>query len=180
MRRYAYIRCRLVGGVSSVAAVGPILGGFLITYFNWRYGFGMEVLVVMAMIRAAPKILEFPGTISWRDLDIWGTVLSAAGLFLAVLGILQLNNVYNQYLVPYLIITGLIAFYLWQERIIKQNKSPLLDINLLKIRIFFSGGLVRFVDSIGLAGIIFIIPVFMGTVVDSDAFTIGLSLLPLQ
>ncbi len=173
----------LVGGVSSVAAaIGPILGGFLTTFLSWRYGFGMEVVVVIVMLLAGPRLLKFPSSLSWRDLDIWGAILSAGGLFLLVLGILQLNNINRWYLVPYLIISGLIllaVFYMWQKRRMEQNKSPLFDINLLKVRIFLSSGIVRFIGSVGLAGIIFIIPVFMGTVVDSNAFMIGLSLLPL-
>ncbi|MCE5213973.1 MAG: MFS transporter, partial [Methanobacterium sp.] len=119
---------------------------------------------------------------SWGELDIWGVVLSATGIFLVVLGILQLNNTDNWYLVPYLIILGLVlllTFYLWQKRRIKQDKNPLLDINLLKIKIFFTGGFIRVIGSMGMAGIIFIIPVFIGMVVDGNAFIIGLSLLPL-
>ncbi len=173
----------LVGGVSSVAAaVGPILGGLLTTFLSWRYGFGVEVLMVMIMLITAPKILEFPSTLSWRDLDIWGSVLSAIGIFLVVLGILQLNNIYNWFLAPYLLITGavfIVAFYLWQKDRIRKNKSPLFDINLLKIRIFSAGSLVRILSNMGLAGVIFIIPVFIGTVIDGNAFIIGLSLLPL-
>ncbi len=173
----------LIGGVSSVAgAIGPILGGFLTTFLSWRYGFGMEFIMVVLMLIAAPRILEFPPTIYWADLDIWGVVLSATGLFLVVLGILQLNNVNNWYLVPYLIIIGillLVVFYLWQNRRIKQKKTPLIDINLLKNRIFSAGGFIRIIGSVGMAGVIFIIPVFIGTVVDGNAFIIGLSLLPL-
>lgn len=173
----------LVGGISSIAAaIGPLLGGFLTSFLSWRVGFGIEVLIVIVMVIAAPKIIEFPITISWKDLDILGSILSALGIFLVVLGILQLNNVNDWYLFPYLTITGIIlllTFFWWQKKRISQNKSPLLDIKLLKIKTFSVGNLVKLIANIGMAGVIFIIPVFMGTVVDSNAFMIGLSLLPL-
>jgi len=156
------------GVIAVAAAVGPILGGFLTTFLSWRYGFAMEVFIVLAMIISTPKIMEFPPTISWSDLDIWGSILSAAGIFIVVLGILQLNNLKNWYLVPYILVIGIIlllAFYFWQNRKIEQNKSPLLDINLLKIRVFPAGSLIRLIGNMGVAGIIFIVHVFLESVV---------------
>jgi len=164
------------------AAVGPLLGGFLITFFSWRYGFAMELIIVIAILSSSKLLIESPVPMKWHDLDILGALLSAAGIFLIVLGILTLNDMTNWQIVPFLIIPGLvmlIVFYFVQERRIKNKKEPLVDVSLFKNRVFTLGNLARILGNTGVAGLVFIIPVFMQTVLESNALVTGIALLPL-
>ena len=49
----------IMGGMNAMAmAVGPLIGGFLTTYFSWRWAFRLEVLVllgVLLMLRVIPR-----------------------------------------------------------------------------------------------------------------------------
>lgn len=164
------------------AAVGPLLGGFLITFFSWRYGFAMELIIVIAILSSSKLLKESPASMKWHDLDILGALLSAAGIFLVVLGILMLNDMTNWHIVPFLIIPGLImliGFYFVQNRRIKNKKEPLVDISLFKNIIFTLGNVARILGNIGVAGLVFIIPVFMQAVLGANALITGLALLPL-
>jgi MFS family permease len=86
-------RARYFGVVSGAgglgAAAGPLIGGLITTGISWRASFGLQVLVVAAIIWLARDIAD-PGPAQPRPrFDLTGAVLSALGLFFAVLGLLQ-------------------------------------------------------------------------------------------
>lgn len=139
----------------------------------------MEVLIIVLMLIFSNKLIKITPTLTWKDLDIWGSLLSVSGIFLLVLGILELNNLKRWDLSIYTLILAiiiLIIFYWWQKKRIKQGLYPLLDINLFKRRKFKLGSFIKVIDSLGSAGVNFVIPVFILTVMDGTAFTAGLAL----
>jgi MFS family permease len=86
-------RARYFGVVSGAgglgAAAGPLIGGLVTSAISWRASFGLQVLVVAWIILLARKITE-PAVSGRRPrFDVTGAVLSAAGLFFLVLGLLQ-------------------------------------------------------------------------------------------
>ena len=79
----------LVMGAGAIAvAVGPLIGGFATTYFSWRWVFVGEVVVVIGILALARRVKDTPPE-ARRRFDLAGAVLAAAGLGLAVLGILR-------------------------------------------------------------------------------------------
>jgi MFS family permease len=86
-------RARYFGVVSGAgglgAAAGPLIGGLVTSAVSWRASFGLQVLVVAWIILLARKIND-PAPAGPRPrFDLTGAVLSAAGLFFVVLGLLQ-------------------------------------------------------------------------------------------
>jgi len=69
-------------------AVGPLIGGLATTYFSWRWVFVGEVVVVLLILVLARRVQDAPVE-RHPDLDLVGATLSAAGLGLAVLGVLK-------------------------------------------------------------------------------------------
>jgi len=103
--------------------LGPILGGFITTWYSWRYGFAMEVLIIVFMLIYSRKLIKINPILTWKDLVIWGALLSVSGIFLLVLGILELNNLKRWDLAIFTIILAmfiLITFYWWQKKKINQ------------------------------------------------------------
>ncbi len=124
---------------SGAGTIGPIIGGFLTTYYSWRYAFGLELIIVLVIVLFSREISSFPPTMKWTDLNVVGAINSASGIFLFVIGILLLNNPKNWNIAPYPIIIGillLIIFYFYQKNRINHNKEPLVDITLFKDRGF--------------------------------------------
>ena len=69
----------LVAAAAAIAiAVGPVIGGFMTTYFSWRYVFAGEVIVVIAILFLARRAADEP--VGKRPhLDLAGVVVSSAG-----------------------------------------------------------------------------------------------------
>ena len=72
----------------SRSPLGPLIGGFATTYFSWRWVFAGEVFVVVVILVLARRIQDAPVE-ARRQLDLVGAALSAAGLGLAVFGVLR-------------------------------------------------------------------------------------------
>jgi MFS family permease len=86
-------RARGFGVVSAAAGVGaaagPLIGGLITSAISWRASFLLQVLVVAFIIFLSRRI-DDPGVQGERPrFDLVGAILSAAGLFFIVLGILQ-------------------------------------------------------------------------------------------
>ena len=86
-------RARYFGVVSGAgglgAAAGPLIGGLVTSAISWRASFGLQVLVVAWIIVLARKITDPARPGPRPRFDLTGAVLSAAGLFFVVLGLLQ-------------------------------------------------------------------------------------------
>ena len=85
-------RARYFGVISGAAglgaAAGPLIGGFVTTVFGWRASFVLQVLVIATIIWLARGLTDPPRDRPAPRFDVVGAVLSAAGLFFVVLGIL--------------------------------------------------------------------------------------------
>jgi MFS family permease len=80
----------LVSGAGGLgAAAGPLIGGLVTSAISWRASFGLQVLVVAWIAVLARKIADPARPGPKPRFDLTGAVLSAAGLFFVVLGLLQ-------------------------------------------------------------------------------------------
>jgi MFS family permease len=86
-RKAAYA---VIGGVAGAGiAIGPILGGWATTELTWRVVFVGEVVLVAFILALTPRLDDAVRTGPAPRFDGVGTALSASGLGLVVLGVLQ-------------------------------------------------------------------------------------------
>ena len=115
------------------AAVGPLFGGVMTTFFSWRYGFAIELVVVFFILIFRNRIPDFAPTESRSDLDIAGAIISLIGLVLLVLGILSLSKDFNTSIVEIVLAIIILALFAYFETRRKRNgQVPLLDMDLFK------------------------------------------------
>jgi MFS family permease len=156
--------------------VGPFIGGFLTTFFSWRYAFGLEFIIILLILLFSRSIPSFPATMHWKDINIVGGINSALGIFLLVYGLILLNNPDYRLISPFVILTGvilLIVFYFNQRSRIKKDMHPLVDIRVFQIRSFILGNIFLFMYGSVISGIRFVIPVFVQTVLGYNALITG-------
>ena len=185
------------GGVAAAAsAIGPILGGFLTTHYSWRWGFRINV-VVCAVLLIGSRWVEDPHPRENKPIDWIGVLLSAAGLFCVVFGIIESES-YGWIVArrPFpLIQTGSISitvpalaagalilagFAFWERRVERRGGLPIVSIHLFRNGQFVSGASVVGVLMLAQNGVIFALPVFLQGVRNLDAFHTGLTLLPMS
>jgi MFS family permease len=187
----------VIGGVAGAGiAVGPILGGWATTEYSWRIIFAGEVLLVGLILVMTPKVADSVRTGPAPKLDLVGTVLSAAGLGLVVLGVLQSSTwgwvkpkedspvePFGFSLTIFVIGAGaalLWAFTRWQAHREATGRDPLVHLALLKIDSLRAGLIGLFSQNLILMGVFFTIPLYLQLVLGLDALETGLKMLPVS
>jgi EmrB/QacA subfamily drug resistance transporter len=185
----------LVMAAGAIAvAVGPLIGGIATTYFSWRWVFVGEVLVVLAILVLARRVEDAP--VEGRaNLDLVGAVLSAAGLGLAVFGVLR-SSVWG-WILPkpggpeilglsptiVLIFGGLFVLWLfaaWERRVVKRGGEPLVQLSMFENRQFTGGLLMFFFQFLVQAGLFFTIPLYLSVALGLSAIDTGIRIMPLS
>src|SRR5688572_28928485 len=78
----------LVGAAAAIAAaVGPLLGGFITTFLNWRLAFLLEVVIIAVVLSGIKLVKDAPYT-GPRTFDGVAAVLSVVGMGGIVLAVL--------------------------------------------------------------------------------------------
>ena len=186
--------------IGLATALGPLIGGFVTTYLSWRYVFVAETLILAVVLLVSGKIPD--AKISKKiKLDIPSVLLSASGMALLVLGVLQSRSwgwirplgapeINGEAITPlgislvaYLILSGIIViklFYNRQIKLIEQNKTPLLNVTMLKLPVLKSGLTMLTAQFFTIAALFFIIPVYLQTILGYNALETGIKLMPLS
>jgi MFS family permease len=197
-------RARYFGVVSGAgglgAAAGPLIGGILTSAISWRASFGLQVLVVAYIIVLARKIAD-PGPEEPRPrFDLIGAVLSAAGLFFVVLGLLQSRTygfgasrqdftIGGTVVIPkgsispvwLFVAIGalfLLGFFLYTRRAEHQGKDVLLPLRLFRNKTSNLGLGTQTIQWLILQGSFFTVSVYLQEVDGYNAIKTGLVLTP--
>ncbi len=186
----------VIGGLAGAGiAVGPLLGGWVTTYLTWRLVFAGEVVVVLVILALIRWIGDSPTTGRRPQLDVVGAVLSAAGMALLVLGVLQSGTwgwlvprnspvtIFGFSLTPFVIGAGLVVLALfrdWARSREARGKDPLVRLAMFRIPALRSGLNMLLAQNLILLGIFFTIPLYLQVVLGFNAFETGLRLLPVS
>jgi EmrB/QacA subfamily drug resistance transporter len=184
----------VLGGIAGAGiAVGPILGGWATTELSWRVVFAGEVVVAIAILLTAHLIAEPERAPRRPRLDWVGSVLSAAGLALMVLGVLQASNwgwlrplnspvePFGFSLTPFVVAAGALVlggFRIWERRRERSAEEPLIHFGLFGNRMLRGGLSMLLAQNLILMGIFFTIPLFLQVVQGLDALDTGVRMLP--
>ena len=190
------------GGVAAAAsALGPIVGGILTTSFSWRWGFRINIFVVVLLLLGSLLIAESRDRDEKRELDWFGVLLSSTGLFSLVFGVIESSrngwwvaketftlfgqglNPFGLSITPIAIALGvliLIIFGLWQWYQERHGHTPLVSLSLFANRQFTAGASVSTMLALGQTGLVFALPVFLQSVQNLDALHTGLTMLPMS
>ncbi|MGW5423340.1 MFS transporter [Streptomyces sp. NPDC003943] len=186
----------VIGGLAGAGiAVGPLLGGWVTTYLTWRLVFAGEVVVVLGVLLFRRAIKERPAEGRRPGLDVVGALLSAAGLGLGVLGVLQSTTwgwvapldppftVFGFAPTLFVVAAGvglLYAFQAWERRREARGEDPLVHLALFRRPVLRSGLMTLLSQNLILLGLFFTIPLYLQVVQGFDAFQTGLRLLPVS
>jgi MFS family permease len=173
----------VVSGAAGLgAAAGPLIGGLITAYVSWRASFLLQVVVVAAIAVMARRIDDPPLPDRRPAFDLPGAVLSAAGLFLLVFGILQTNThgwasgrVWLLIAAGVVVLAGFVAYALARER---RGRAPLVSMSLFRNRTSNLGLVTQLVQWLVMQGVFFVISVFLQQERGYNAIQTGLMLVP--
>src|SRR5215203_2375332 len=175
-------RGRAIGtwsGFSGItAAIGPVLGGYLVENVSWRAAFlinvPLAVIVLWIVFRHVPESRD-PDA---RKLDIPGAVLATAGLGGVVFGLIESqSNGFGDPLVLVSLALGagaLVAFVLVERRV----QEPMMPLTLFRSRNFSGANLLTLLLYAGLGGALYFLPFNLIQVHGYSATAAGSAFLP--
>jgi EmrB/QacA subfamily drug resistance transporter len=187
--------------IGGMVAVGPVLGGWLATDFDWRWAFminlplGVLILIGLSIFVPESKAPNVSGGLDWV-----GSAISVVMFATLVFGLIE-GRIYgwwevnpkNQFqlgdfawpetglsVIPVALTISFIsfvAFVFWERARAKAGKNVLLDLNLFGIASFRNGSIAALIISMGEFGILFAIPLWLQNVLELSPISSGLVLL---
>ncbi len=166
--------------ISGGAAIGPTLGGFLVTHFGWQSVFYVNVpLGLFAAAFGARVLPPLRSNRTLEPIDWGGSILLFVGLSGTLLGVTKGPSWGWNTTRTLLSITGglfvLALFVIWEMR----RRSPLVDLSLFKIQEFTAGQLAGLFATMALSSLTFLFPFYWQGMRGYSAQTTGILLLPL-
>ena len=170
--------------ISGMAAIGPLLGGWLTSSFAWQWIFIVNIPLGVAVLIGT--VLFVPETRSPNDkagFDILGLLLSAAGFGLFVFALIEgptlgwwsaasaLNLGPISWpadaaisLVPLTLAASIVlltAFVVWEKHRATVARSAILDLTLFRVQTFSWGNSVAAMVAIGEFGLLLVLPLYL-------------------
>ncbi|WP_067816311.1 MFS transporter [Nocardia inohanensis] len=182
--------------ISGVAAIGPLLGGWLTTAYTWPWIFLVNIpLGIVVLIGLLLFVPETRMGKAAPGLDVDGFLLSAAGFALLVFALIE-GQTYGWWKplrefplagwtwpdtaplspIPVLLALGLLALVLflrWEKHRILIGRSALLDPALFTIPSFRWGNITAFLVALGEFGLLFVLPLYMVNVLGLSTLGAG-------
>ena len=171
-----------VAGVATVA--GPTLGGLLVTAFDWRWIFFVNLPFGVLVLLITPVIIPDLRLGRRHRIDIPGVLLASAGLLAICYGLVE-GQKYNWgtitgfITIPLIIGLGvvlLIAFLLVQK--LTQDREPLVPFAVFRDRNYSVVNWVSGVLAVGMMGIFLPLTLYFQSVLGFSALKAGLVMAP--
>jgi EmrB/QacA subfamily drug resistance transporter len=165
-------------GISGLGvALGPVIGGAVISGISWHWIFWINVPVGMVVVPLALLRLTESRGPNGR-FDIPGLVLATGGLFGIVYGLVRANAIgWGSSTVLGAMLGGaalLVVFVLWELR----SPAPMLPMRFFRSRAFTATNAVSYTMYFGMFGSVFLLAQFFQTVQHYSALQSGLRTLP--
>lgn len=187
--------------IGGMVAVGPVLGGWLATDFDWRWAFnvnaplGLIIIAGLLYFVAESKQAQREGGI-----DLVGAAISVVMFATLVFGLIEGRtygwfevNPANRFelfgfkwattgisVIPVSLLISAIfitIFVLWERKRERAHKNVLLDLGLFQVASFRNGSLAAMIISMGEFGLIFALPLWLQNVEGLNAVSSGIVLL---
>ncbi len=163
----------------SGAAIGLLLGGALTQWASWRWCLFINLVFAALALVGVALFVRDGRSEHHTHLDVLGTMLGSAGLFLIVYGLSHaVTTNWSNSLTWGSLVAGavlLVAFTRWQQR----SAHPLLPLRLLLNRVRGGSLVALFITNFGVFGISLFIVYYLQSVLDYSPMRTGIDFLPM-
>lgn len=142
--------------------IGPVLGGLLLSWLDWRSIFYIRVPVSLFVVLFSLLLLKGDSSAKGRiQFDYRGTIASSAGLFFLIFGVSQISqaglgspSVY----IPVILGIAILGTFVFIET---RAEDPIVDLTLFKIRIFSYSSLSLFFTFMAIPAYFLLMPFYL-------------------
>ena len=166
-------------GTTVAPAVGPVLGGFLVTNFSWRWVFFVNVPIGIAAVVFGALFLERTGAIDAGRFDVPG--LRPRRRRAGAVDVRRLRRpARSRGRRPTVIATCVVGAVLLVAFVLVELRTtrPMVDLHLLRDRLFRSTNCVMFLAAAAFLGMLYLIPLYFQDARGLSALQSGLSTFP--
>lgn len=178
-------RGRTMGNISiviSVApAIGPTISGIILSTLSWRWMFILVLpIAIGALVLGAMRVQNVtePRAV---PIDVFSVILSAFGFGGLVFGLSNIGGASATFMtswLPLLVGVAALVIFVLRQVALQRNDRALLDLRTFRSRTFTVAIILMGISMMALFGTIIVLPFFMQNVLQLDALTTGLLLLP--
>jgi len=164
------------GFTSMTAALGPVLGGWVVEHGSWRWVFFINIPLAAAVVCLTLwSVPESRDPEAHGKLDWLGAMLATAGLGAVTYALIEAPH--GGLAVKMFAVVGVLALaaFLWVEA---HSSSPMISLALFRSRNFSATNLLTFFLYAALGGILFFFPLNLIQVQGYSATQAGAALLP--
>jgi len=162
-------------------AIGPTLGGYIVTNIGWRWIFFINlplgVLAVLLCLSALPA--DEPHTTAQKGIDWTAIALLALGLG-CMQTFLEEGNSHDWFddsLIFVLFVTSLVSLVLFVRRELRAD-DPVVDLRVLGHRSLWAGSILSVIVGMALYGGLFAVPIFAQSILRYTSQETGMMMLP--
>ena len=141
--------------------VGPLLGGFITTYFHWRWIFWINAPIGLVGVALALRFIDNIREREVAQFDFRGFFLSGPGLLALIFGLTIVGRDIAPPSVDAALILGGVALLVAYVGHARRDPDAIIDLNLLKTPTFFAGVVGGFLFRIGIGAIPFLLPLLL-------------------
>jgi EmrB/QacA subfamily drug resistance transporter len=171
-----------VAGVATVA--GPTLGGLLVTAFDWRYIFFVNLPIGVIVLLLTPVIIPDLRLGRRHRIDVPGVLLASAALLAICYGLVEgqkynWGTIHSFISIPLVLGVGvalLVIFLVLQK--VTQDGEPLVPFAVFRDRNYSVMNWVSGVLSIGMMGIFLPFTIYLQSILGFSALKAGLTIAP--
>jgi EmrB/QacA subfamily drug resistance transporter len=175
----------IYGSLAGLAVLlGPVVGGFIVTHFGWRWIFYVNLPIGLVTFLLALAFVPDLRPGRRHRLDFTGVALASAGLLGVVFGLIEgqryeWGKVWSWITIPGIIAAGVLTlavFVIVQWR--RQDKEPLLPFAVFKDRNYTLMTLVMMAMGFAIVGVFLPLTIYYQSVLGLSAFEAGLAIAP--
>jgi EmrB/QacA subfamily drug resistance transporter len=116
--------------------IAPVLGGFITTYFTWRWNFFLNVPLGVLGVLVVPRFIPDLRESERRSLDWVGFLLSASALLALLYGLNAMTQAQAQWLGPAACVIAGLIFGNLALRHFRRVSAPLMDLSAARLPTF--------------------------------------------
>ena len=161
------------------AAVGPVIGGFLVDRYSWAWAFLVNLPLGIGLLAlCAAKVPESRGAAARAEVDLWGSLLATVGLAGIVFAFIEApSRGWGAAPVLGAAFAGAAALALFVA-VEAKRRAPMLPLALFRNRNFAGANLLTLLLYAALGGGLFFFPLNLIQVQGFGATAAGAALLP--